>query len=500
MKKFSEFITEAQNDSFAITIDEFDNYAKAIEKTNRSKDFVSLLWLVGQYELLFDREKLESVLNGKFLTNLFDICPANIQKDIYKLAKKVGNEVKLLPQLLSAEQRQAVIDNEIDPNDLTLDLESKQGRDEVARRYLPMINKMVNQFYKGDDCVLTKQDLMSAAFAGLAEAIKSYKNPSELKKYREETGDTKKRNVSFTSYVAYKIKFQILGDIEDYARTVKISNYNKKKFHDEHGEDANLPTEFSINNFKAHNGDGEEIEFDEFFGLGGKGDHQIEATVDFKLKKEIYQKIFDRIKTKFSARDVNIFFRVNGIMGFKQEPAKDLAKEFGVSAPFISQQCGKIAKFIANDKVCLELWKSIQESVGGKLTIDPIEMIEEDYLVNKLAGLLFEDKKTIVESLLFDDYYIMLESLIKWNSKDKFQKAVNKATDTLNVDDALFIYNILQNKALLDEKSVKKYKDAIIRFLENMYPDQSFKSAKIEDLVAELNDLRTISLKYSIIW
>ena len=45
--------------------------------------------------------------------------------------------------------------------------------------------------------------------------------------------------------------------------------------------------------------------------------------------------------------------------------AKDLAKEFGVSAPFISQQCGKIAKFIANDKVCLELWKSIQESAGG---------------------------------------------------------------------------------------------------------------------------------------
>ena len=146
------------------------------------------------------------------------------------------------------------------------------------------------------------------------------------------------------------------------------------------------------------------------------------------------------------------------------------------------------------------MWKSIQESAGGKLTIDPIELIEEDYLVNKLVGLLFEDKKTIIESLLFDDYYIMLESLTKWNSKDKFQKAVNKATDDLNVDDALFVYNILQNKAILDEKSVKKYKDAVIRFLENMYPDQSFKNAKVDDLVSELNDLKTISLKYAIIW
>ena len=497
MKKFSDFITESQNSSFALTTEEFDKYKEAIEKTKRTKDFLNLLWMVGQYPELFERERMEDVLKAKFTCQT---VPMNVMKDIYKIGKKIGNEVKLLPQLLSAEQRQAVIDNEIEADDLTLDLESKQGRDEVARRYLPMINKMVNQFYRGGDCVLSKQELLSAAFAGLAEAIEKYKNPAELKKYREETGDTKKGNVSFTSYVAYKIKFQILGDIEDYGRTVKMSNYNKQKYREEHGEDANLPTEFSINNFKAHNGDGEEIEFDEFFGLGGKGDQQIEKSVDFKLKKEIYQKIFERIKTKFSARDINIFFRVNGIMGFKQEAGKDLAKEFGISAPAITQLCGRIAKFIANDKVCLELWKSIQESAGGTLTIDPIEMIEEDYLVNKLAGLIMEDKKTVMDSLLFDDYYIMLESLTKWNSKDKFQKAVNKATDDLNVDDALYIYKILQNKELLDNKSVKKYKDAIVRFLENMYPDQSFKSAKIEDLGAELNDLRTISLKYAIAW
>lgn len=497
MKKFSQFIKESQNSSFAITLEEFDKYANAIEKTKRSKDFISLLWIVGQYELLFDRENLESILNGKFLSNLFEICPANIQKDIYKLAKKVGNEVKLLPQLLSAEQRQSVINGEIDPNDLTLDLESNKGREEIAKRYLPLINKIVNQFYNHGDCVLSKQELLSAASAGLAEAMNKYKNPEELKEYRKESGSS---NTSFTSYAAYKIKFQILADIEDYGRTVKISNYNKKKYKEEHGDDATLPTEFSINNFKVHNSDGDEIEFDEFFGLGGRGDNRIEAGVDFKLKKEVYQKIFKRLETKFSVRDINIFFRVNGIMGFKQEPVKDLAKEFGISSPAITQLCGRIAKFIATDKACQDLYKSVKESVGTTYTIDIIECIQEDYLVNKLASILFEGKKAIYENLLFDDYYIMLESLVKWNTKEKFQKSVNKSTDELNVDDALFIYNILQNKALLDTKSVKKYKDAVIRFLENMYPDQSFKNAKIEDLGAELNDLRTLSLKYAIVW
>ena len=102
--------------------------------------------------------------------------------------------------------------------------------------------------------------------------------------------------------------------------------------------------------------------------------------------------------------------------------------------------------------------------------------------------------------MIYDDLYILLESLRKWNNKDKFQKTVNKATDELKVDDALFIYRILQNKELLDAQNVKKYKDSVVRFLENIYPDQSFKTAKIEELVAELNDLKTISLKFAIAW
>ena len=57
----------------------------------------------------------------------------NVLKDITKLAKKVGDEVRLLPQLLSLSQREAVIDKRIDPNDLTLDLETEQGRNAIAK-------------------------------------------------------------------------------------------------------------------------------------------------------------------------------------------------------------------------------------------------------------------------------------------------------------------------------------------------------------------------------
>ena len=115
----------------------------------------------------------------------------------------------------------------------------------------------------------------------------------------------------------------------------------------------------------------------------------------------------------------------------------------------------RIIKFVASDKYCQEIYSAY-------------ESLADDYVIGKLLEVYKEDKKTIVESLIYDDLYILLENLRKWNNKDKFQKTVNKATDDLNVDDALFIYKILQNKELLDAKNVKKYKGAIIRFLENL--------------------------------
>jgi hypothetical protein len=94
----------------------------------------------------------------------------------------------------------------------------------------------------------------------------------------------------------------------------------------------------------------------------------------------------------------------------------------------------------------------------------------------------------------------LLEELKRWNNKDKFQNTINKATDDLNIDDALFIYNILQNKLLLDEKSIKKYKLPVIHFLENVYPNKAFKKSTLAELVSELEDLKTVSLKFAIAW
>lgn len=468
MRSFSSFIAESKNDTFSITLDEFNRYAKVIEKTKRSTDFISLLWLVGQYEILLDKEKLEAVLNGRFFNS--DVLPMNTQKDIYKLGKKVKDEVKLLPQLLSASQREAVINKKIDPNDLTLDLESSKGREIIAKRYIPLIQKLVKQYE--DKSPLTKEELLSAAGEGLTNAMNDYKNPEEL----EQLG--KSGDMSFTSYAAYRIKQQILQDIKKYSHNVTISSYYREKEKDI----ENLGKDYSIDSMFATDADDEPMSIDRYFGLADNDDQ-----ISQMERKDIYDKIFKRIEGKFSVRDCMILYKVWGVNGYKREKVKDIAKELGISSPAVVQAVNRIVKFVASDKVCKEIYKAYESLVDA-------------YVYGKLLEVYQEDKKTILESFIYDDIYLLLESLNKFTNKEKFQKLVNKATDELAVDDALFIYKILQNKELLDRKNVKKYKGAIIRFLENVYPDQSFKDAKIDDIAAELNDLRTVSLKFAIVW
>ena len=468
MKVFSTILTESKSETFALTGEEFKKYCEAIEATKRSKEFLHLLWIISKNPELLDREKVEYLIKGK---NVCKIVSADDVKAFIAYAKRVGDEIKLLPQLLSAYQREAVIAKKIDPNDLTLDLETERGRNAIAKKYIPLIEKLVKQF-EGKSA-LSKEEIRSAAMTGLVNAMNDYKNPEEMEKAGKEG------NLSFTSYAAYRIKQQILKDIDNFSRDVKISKYYQGKLKDE-GEDTNR--EFSIDALFANDDDDKAMSVDRFFQLSDE-----DNSLEMREKEEMYAKLFKRIESKFSSRDCIVLYKVWGVNGHNKEKVKDIAKELGISSPAIVQICNRIIKFIASDKYCQDLHKAYESLV-------------DDYVIGKLFEVYKEDRNTIIESFLFDDLYILLEELNKFNNKDKFQKIVNTATDDLNVDDALYIYNILQNKSMLDEKGIKKHKGAVIKFLENVYPDKTFRKASVNDLINELDDLKAVSLKFAIIW
>ena len=105
----------------------------------------------------------------------------------------------------------------------------------------------------------------------------------------------------------------------------------------------------------------------------------------------------------------------------------------------------------------------------------------------------------MIDSLLYDDTYLLLENLFIWNDPKRFKAMVNKATTNLQVDAVLYIYDIIKGT----EKSFAKlhlYKDAVISFLENLYPDRSFKMSGTDDLITELTHLASVSKGFNIKW
>lgn len=468
MKVFSKILLENVNsNSFTITTDEFNEYKKVIEETKRSKQFLKLLWIISQNPVLFDKEIFNDAMKGKNTAKLSQ----DIIKDIVKLCKNIGDEVRILPQFLSAAQRDAVINKKINPNDLMIDLESQKGRDAIVKKYIPLIEKLVKQYV--DKCPLSKEDLRSAAMVGLIQAMDTYKNPEEL----EEIG--KSGSMNFTSFAAYCIRNQIIKDITEFGRDVKISRYYQNKLKD--NEESAI--EFSIDNIKKDSDDDNAMSIDRFFSLSDS-----DSGISDYEKEDVYKKLFKYLESKFSSRDCIILYKTWGVNGYKREKVKDVAKELGISSPAVVQACNRIIKFIANDKYCKNLYSDLLES------------LIDDYVAIKLFEVYNEDKKTIAESFIFDDLYILLEDIKKWNNKDKFQDTINNATNSLSVDDALYIYHILQNKIQINDKTIKKNKGAFTMFLENVYPNKSFKNASISEIIDYMTELKTNALRFAIVW
>ena len=467
MKVFSQLVESVSSEGFALTQEEFDKYKAAIEQTKRSKEFLRVMWIIAQMPLLFDKENLQKVLSGRFFKELDE----SMQKDLQRICKKIGDEVKLLPQFLSASQREGVISKKFDVNDLMLDLETSKGRDAIVKRYLPLVEKIIKQWDGKSN--LSKEELRSSALLGLVDAMNNYKNPEEMAKAGKEG------NQSFTQYAAYRMKQQILKDMTEYGTDVKISNHFRKKIT---AAGDVIDKEFSIDSVFGSDEDGEPISIDRFLGLSADDDQ-----FSYREKQELYKKIFKRIESKFSARDCNMFYRVWGINGFKHEKVKDLAKELGISEPAVTQACKRIIRFAASDRE-IQSYK------------DAFESLIDDYVCSKMFEVYTESKQTIIEAFMYDDMYLFMESLNKWNNKDKFIKVINNASDHLNIDDALYIYHILENNLDIVAKDFKKHRAAVIEFLENVYPEKAFKQVHDDILIDELKQLRSVSEKFQIKW
>lgn len=202
---------------------------------------------------------------------------------------------------------------------------NEKERNELAKQYVPLVKKIVNQFSK--KCALDYDEIESFAWEGFTIAMNTY--------------DPKKSKMTFTSFAGYGIRNAILSGISSTQSTIAVSYYIRKKMNETGGV---VPTTVSIEkNFENE---------DHLDALGLVDE-------DF-VYEDPWQMLMNKLKNNFSEENVDIFCSVYGLDGHKVEKCKEIAQRMNVSGSLITKCIKKIIKFIKNDK---ELSNALRDTI-----------------------------------------------------------------------------------------------------------------------------------------
>lgn len=431
MDNFSAILKEARKnyDSESLLQSEIQKFLTNVNKTIpvTVKD---VIFLTQKYNLL-DRTSIDEIRNSsksslKKLSSKYNI-PEDEIENLYKMLKDLKHNIYLLPQYMSAQEREMLELGKLSMNDLTIDLESSAGRNATTKMYMPLVFKIVSQYVGKSG--LSRAELISAGTEGFVNAMNDWDRST---------------GVPFKTYAGQRVRQQILNDINDHSHS--LSGFNDYALKKGYSADA-----FSLDSVLGAD-DGDDFKQDRLAALGTTDDQYSE--IDDKKMQPLY----DLIEKKFPTRDCDIFYRLFALKGHKKESARELMKVYGKNHESqISDIKRRILKFLRNDPKAMQLLRSIHESYNVSLMV-------------QLCGM---DRSMIMETLVNDDLFILLEELNKWSDKEVFKFTLEKSLSVMNSTDRQYILDVLGKDFDFLDGSFKKYKKIIILFLNNMYPTES---------------------------
>jgi len=459
MHNFTQYITEAHRklEAQVLTGPEISDYIKAVAKTV-SRDIQNLLFLTQKYSL-FSTDQIESIRSlsksglGK-ASNVLNI-PVSDLEDIWTVVSKMkDNELRVLPQYQSAQEREGILNKKLRVSDLTIDLSTDKGKRDVVTMYMPLIHKIVNQFV-GKGLKLSKPELMSAALMGFNDAINNW-NPNADKA------------VSFKTFASYCVRQQILNDINEYGHTLSGTSW----YAAEKAKKGEVKLDgASLDSFMNDEGDWTN---DRLAALGVEDKDKDDT--------EHWKKVFKAIEDKFKVRDVDIFYRYFGLNGRKKEKSKDIAKSYGMSEGNIRNSViNKILAYLRTDKELLSILMDLQDIYNEGLMIEMIHM----------------DRQQIIESLLNDDTFILLEEINRWSTASKFEASLNNALSYMDKKSGEVIVDLLGGGFDDIDDQYKKNKKTIIVFLSNMYPTETFLRKSDVEIIDRMKELQEVWKRFN---
>ena len=327
-------------------------------------------------------------------------------QELYKSLKKLQKNDRLLevPVFLTKEQFNGIVKKEISPDEVLLDLTSERGRNEIAKKYTPLVYKIAKTWV--GKAALTYDELVSAGYEGLLNAINTYgKKSKKQAKKEEETGVefdmSKLKSYTFLSYASQMIRNRILGDVQD-SKLVRIPLSQQRKEKEEQGFIAKSNT-VSGDQQMGHNKDGEgQTLFDIIGGVENPG-----MNVDREEIDKFWKQITTALETKFGKKTMDIFYNYFGWGGRKQLSGKEMAKKYGYKSPAsITTEVVKVINFIKNDKTMYSKFIDIYELIKEhREDVDEYEdtTYDEPVFVSELLKEKEDKEKAIQDQENYND-------------------------------------------------------------------------------------------------
>lgn len=448
-----------------MTVQEINEYLEKVGK-KIPKQVADIVYLTAKYVLTSqkDIDDIRDANKSKLdkLAFKYNIPQSEIE-DLWKLLKDLKTNLRLLPQYQTSSERAAFMAGRLIMSDITIDLETSAGRNDCAKLYKPLILKIVNSFV--GKCPLSKPELMSAGMLGFTHAMNTWRKPA-----KNNPEDVENKSVPFKTYAGYCVRNQILQDINNLGYIVK-TNWNTVK---KEGSKLNA---LSLDGFGLN--DEDDLKQDRLAILG------IEDA-DFEISKdeeELFKDLYKFIDGKFKQRDIDIFYRYFGLNGYQKEKGKDIAKHLGITPSMVTGVIRWILNELKKDSRAMDILMELQRAYNESLMFDIMNL----------------DREMMIEAILSDDTFILLEELTKWANKDVYINALDEALAMLemsNKNDSKIIVKILEEEFDYLDKVFKANKKLIIKFLSEMYPTESFTKKTDVALLEYMSELSELYKKY----
>lgn len=459
---------EARQANIELTRGEVEEYLKKVKLPKEIKLIINFLL----DNNILDRESVEIIVSGnksqlselsqRIGVDMNDILSAQ------KLIKTNIANVRLIPMLQQPEEFEGLMNGDRTLEDITIDLNSESGKAKVAKQYMSLVMGIANKYRNSG---LEWNGLVSAGMLGLTNAMRDYRQPDYYANLEQgnEAEAKKYKKLSFKQYAGWRIKQQILNDIQEYSRTVRITQHQYKK----NAAAGNTMGNFNTVSVDGLSKDDEDrgLAIDRMIGLSGTSNND-----DYELSDTMRQ-LKAIIEKKFSQRDCVVFYKVFGLFGYDDMKQKDIAKELGVTPANVNIITKKIIAYIQQERNAKELLQELYNHRFESLMLKNYDKSRED----------------IMDALINDDIHVLLENILRLEDKPEFNNKVGGVLENYNEQIRDFLIECMEKDFDFIDENYKTSKHIYMDFLENIYPTERLKNSTDIDI---LNRMALISDKF----